>query len=248
MRERHLFRLAYAVLALAFWVSVAGFAYLMTRPHHSKQLAWSAWKPKHQDLDGAREIGQHVSHAYRFDDGRQLVAVQEHPNEVQGLRLEAIGVRRLQTNGVVDRYIALYPGRRTLIYAFCGLGRNCSVAGRDNDGIDRLLRREALELTLYAFKYLHGLDQVVSLLPPSPATGGEGTDAVFIRDDTDFRKILKHPLREILPRATPPAPSQLDAKEAAVVDALTRDRTFPAQFEPLPDGDAILVLQSAAGA
>jgi hypothetical protein len=39
-----------------------------------------------------------------------------------------------------------------------------------------------------------------------------------------------------------------DSKEAAAIDALTSDATFPAHFEPLPDGDAILVLDLAAQA
>jgi len=32
--------------------------------------------------------------------------------------------------------------------------------------------------------------------------------------------------------------------EANVVDLLTARRTFPARFEPLPDGDGIFVLQA----
>jgi hypothetical protein len=66
----------------------------------------------------------------------------------------AIGIRKTRRNGEVDPYIALYGGRRTLIYAFCGLGRNCAVQEKASDGIDRLLRRAALEVALYSFKYL----------------------------------------------------------------------------------------------
>jgi len=40
-RDKHLFRLAYGVLALAFWVSLAGFVVLLARPNHSKPLVWS---------------------------------------------------------------------------------------------------------------------------------------------------------------------------------------------------------------
>jgi hypothetical protein len=94
VRERHLFRLAYGVLVLAFWVSVAGFTYLMTRPDQSKPVPWSAWKPAADDLTGAREIAQRVSAKYKLDSGGQLVAIQEHPPVVQGLDLEAVGIRR----------------------------------------------------------------------------------------------------------------------------------------------------------
>jgi hypothetical protein len=240
------FRLAYGVLALAFWLSVAGFTYLMTRPHHAKSVPWSSWRPSGGDaLAGAREIAQRVSARYRLDSGSQLAAIQEHPPVVQGLNLEAIGVRRTRGNGKLDPYIALYGGRRTLIYAFCGLGRNCAIPGTDTTGIDHLLRREALEVALYSFKYLDGVDQVVSLLPPVPGSSETRSSAVFLRK-AQFSDALTHPLRDILPQAPPP-PSRVDTNQANLIDALTGDHTYPAQFEPLPDGDAILVLQLGGG-
>ena len=243
VKEKHYFRLAYGVLALAFWLSVAGFTYLMTRPHHSKPgPRWSAWKPANDDLRGAREIAQRVASRYKLDNGRQLVAIQEHPPEVQGLDLEAVGIRKTRRNGQVDPYIALYGGRRTLIYAFCGLGRNCAIQETSSDGIDHLLRREALELALYSFKYLDRVEQVVTLLPATPGSSDTRSTAVFLRKE-QFDDLLDRPLRQILPRATPPSPSQVDSGEANVVDALTARSTYPAEFEPLPDGDAILVLQ-----
>jgi hypothetical protein len=180
VKQKHYFRLAYGVLALAFWLSVAGFTYLMTRPDHASSQAWSEWRPTNDDLSGAREIAQRVARQYRNDSGAQLVAIQEHPPEVQGLRLEAIGVRRPHRNGQIDPYIALYGGRRTLIYAFCGLGSNCSLVDTASQELDNFLRREALEVSLYSFKYLAGVEQVISLLPPTTdATGGQSS-AVFL--------------------------------------------------------------------
>jgi hypothetical protein len=241
VKQKHYFRLAYGVLALAFWVSVAGFTYLMTRPDHAKSQAWSAWRPTNNDLTGAREIAQRVARQYRNDSGSQLVAIQEHPPEVQGLRLEAIGVRRPHRNGQIDPYIALYGGRRTLIYAFCGLGSNCSLVDTASQELDNFLRREALEVSLYSFKYLADVEQVVSLLPPTTdATGGQSS-AVFLRKD-QVSSILDHPLRDVL-HAAAKAPSQVPPREANIVDALTMPQTYPATFEPLPDGDVILVLQ-----
>jgi hypothetical protein len=247
VKEKHYFRLAYGVLALTFWLSVAGFTYLMTRPDHSKQgPPWSAWKPANDDLRGAREIAQRLAGRYKLDSGKQLVAIQEHPPQVQGLDLEAIGIRKTRRNGEVDPYIALYGGRRTLIYAFCGLGRNCAIQETSSEGIDRLLRREALELALYSFKYLDRVEQVVTLLPAAAGSSDTRSTAVFLRK-VQFDDLLDRPLRQILPRATPPSPSQLDSGEANVVDTLTERSTYPAEFEPLPDGDAILVLQLDTG-
>lgn len=239
--QKHMFRLAYVALALAFWLSVAGFVILMVRPNHSKSTAWSAWKPDTQGLLGAREISLKVAAQYKAANGAQLMAVQPHGPQVQGLRLEAIGVRRLNSGGQIDPYIGMYRADNTLIYAFCGLQTNCGMLGDNTPNRERALRRAALELSLYSFKYLKGVDQVVSLVE-SVKTGG--ASAVFLRKD-DFGPELKHPLRDTLPVRPTPGADAKDPSEAPVIDALTLQNTFPAHFEPLPDGDAILVLDIA---
>lgn len=239
-QKRH-FRFAYAVLALAFWLSVGGFVLLLARPHHSRQVAWSAWRPAEQGLPGAHEIALRIAAQYKDTNGAQLVAVQEHGPQVQGLRLEAIGVRRLTQGGQIDPYIGLFRADKTLIYAFCGLQANCAVQGGDDQRRSRLLRREALELSLYSFKYLKGVDQVVSLLQ---SVKDGGTSAVFLRR-AELQPALDHPLRDTLPLAFPPSALAKDTRENAVIDALTVPNSFPAHFEPLPDGDAILVLDVA---
>lgn len=234
---RH-FRLAYAVLALVFWVSVAGFVLLLTRGHaHAATKAnWSAWKPSDAGLLGAREIGHTVAARYKTATGDELAAVQEHLPEVQGLHLETIGVRRLLQTGQIDPYIGLFATDQTLIYAFCGLGANCAIGGATAPS--QLVRREALELSLYAFKYLRGVNQVVSLVQ---TTKTSGTSAIFLRKDQLTAELAK-PLRDTLPLAVPPRDGGTDSREGPTIDQLTLQNTFPAHFEPLPDGDAILVL------
>lgn len=241
VKQRHVFRLAYGVLALAFWLSVAGFVVLLARPNHSKPQQWSSWKPTTTGLEGARQIALQVSPRYKDSNGAQLVAVQEHGPQVQGLRLEAIGVRRLNGGGQIDPYIGLFRADNTLIYAFCGLQANCATQGDSTDEQQRMLRREALELSLYAFRYLKGVDQVVSLVQ---SVKDGGTSAVFLRK-SELEPELKHPLHDTLPLPKPPSVLAKDPREAPVIDALTLPNTFPAHFEPLPDGDAILVLDAA---
>jgi len=242
LRQKHVFRLAYGVLALAFWLSIAGFVVLLARPNHSKPLQWSTWRPSTAGLDGAHQIALRISSRYKDSNGAQLVAVQEHGPQVQGLRLEAIGVRRLNEGGQIDPYIGLFRTNNTLIYAFCGLQANCATQGESTDEQQRVLRREALELSLYAFKYLKGVDQVVSLVQ---SVKDGGTSAVFLRKD-DLRAELEHPLHETLPQQAPRLASPIAKREGKVVDALTLPNTFPAHYESLPDGDAILVLDVSA--
>jgi hypothetical protein len=239
-RDKHLFRLAYGVLALAFWLSLAGFVVLLARPNHSEPLVWSKWQPKSEGLIGAHEIAQRIGPRYKSANGTQLVAVQEHGPSVQGLHLEAVGVRRLGQSGQIDPYIGLFGTDRTLIYAFCGLQTNCAI---DSATVtEQVLRREALELSLYAFKYLKNVDQVVSLVQ---TVKDGGTSAVFLRKD-DLRAELEHPLHETLPLQAPRVATPIAKREGKVVDALTLPNTFPAHYESLPDGDAILVLDVSA--
>jgi hypothetical protein len=68
---------------------------------------------------------------------------------------------------------------------------------------------------------------------------------VFLRK-SDLKPELDHPLRDTLPLAQPPVATANNPQESALIDALTSQNTFPAHFEPLPDGDAILVLDIAA--
>jgi hypothetical protein len=239
--HKRVFRLAYAVLALAFWLSLAGFVVLHPRPKHSKSVAWSSWRPSTEGLTGAHQIALRIAPRYKDTNGAQLAAVQEHGPQVQGLRLEAIGVRRLNEGGQINPYIGLFRTNKTLIYAFCGLQQNCAMQGESTDLQQRAVRREALELSLYAFKYLKDVDQVVSLVQ---SVKDGGTSAVFLRK-SQLEPELEHPLRDTLPLAAPPSAATHDPKEAAVIDALTLPNTFPAHFEPLPDGDAILVLDVA---
>ncbi len=235
---RRVFKLAYAGLAIAFCAAVAAFVVLLARGHSRSEVtaSWSSWKPDDSGLLGAREIGHTVAAQYKTADGQQLAAVQEHLPEVQGLHLETIGVRRLLDTGQIDPYIGLFGTDRTLIYAFCGLRANCAVGGTSSPS--QLLRREALELSLYAFKYLKGVDQVVSLVQ---GTSTGGPTAVFLRRK-QLSSELANPLRDTLPLSTPPREGAVDGRESAVIDELTLQNTFPAHFEPLPDGDAILVL------
>jgi len=239
--HKHQFRLAYGVLALAFWISIAGFIVLITRQHHAAEIRWSAWRPPSQGLQGAHEIAVKLAPTYRSTNGTQLVAVQEQLPIYNGYRVDAIGVRRLNPSGQLDPYIGLFVTNKTLVYSFCGLQASCSLEGTSTSVRERTLRREALELSLYAFKYLKNVDQVVSLVQ---TVKDGGTSAIFLRKD-DLKPELEHPLRDTLPLKQPPM-GGADKREAAVIDALTLRNTFPAHYEALPGGDAILVLDVAA--
>ena len=63
--------------------------------------------------------------------------------------------------------VSLLSGN-TIAYNLCGIGgKNCAIGiGTPSSARLLLLRREALELALYTFKYVHGVQNVVAILPP----------------------------------------------------------------------------------
>src|SRR6202012_5579499 len=130
-------------------------------------------------------------------------------------------------------------GGNTIAYNLCGIGgKNCAIGvGKPSTNRLLLLRREALELALYTFKYISGTDNVVAILPPghtqtSPPTlskkppSSASTQSttkpvdiavLFVRQE--LTPLLKHPLNQILPEQLPPSVSEVaKAPEAGLVD------------------------------
>ena len=70
-------------------------------------------------------------------------------------------------------------------YRLCGSGDNCSIAiGTPSPSELQLLRREALELSLYTFKYVKDVDSVVVFLPPPPPSANaeqQTSGTLFLR-------------------------------------------------------------------
>ena len=53
------------------------------------------------------------------------------------------------------------------MYSLCGLGASCSIAtGTPSVERGELVRREILELALYTFKYVGGIENVIAFMPP----------------------------------------------------------------------------------
>ena len=69
-----------------------------------------------------------------------------------------------------------------------GSGANCSIkGGTASTARHALLRREALELALYTFKYVHDIDSVSVFLPPRPDGASSATSVFLKRSDVKQR-------------------------------------------------------------
>ena len=232
------------MLALVAGAAAASFALLVTRASDERERPrpverWSEWRPRASGVEGAQEIADFVSQRYRLPSGRQLVAVQAGPLAIKDVPISAVAMESAAERAD-ERKIQLTRVKNGLVFAMCGLGRRCSIAeGKPSRERGRLVRREALELALYAFKYVDGVDSVVTFLPPPRPSE---TPFVLYFRRSDLEDQLARPLARTLSNRTPPRPGRIDPAEAETVDRLTVPHVFGFGVQQLQDGSAMLVL------
>jgi hypothetical protein len=239
---RFRFAFLYGSLAAVLGAAVAGFVLLVgssdgSRPGQAAGGEWSPWKPSSSDTSTAtKEIAQHVAKAYRHPgpDGAQLLKVLASAPAVQSVPIHAISV---QANG--SEADAQVDERDSLMFILCGSTASCAI-GKGTPSVERgrLVRREALELALYTFKYVEPIKYVVAFMPPRK---GQTAQYVVFYQRSDLEQQLRRPLRETLNPVTP-RQNDVTRKEIATIDRLTLPRTFKFQLQQAQQGDAILVL------
>jgi hypothetical protein len=180
---------------------------------------WSSWLPTRGGTDGARQIAQHVAQGYKLSDGRQMVDVRATGLEIEGVPL-AVAVREAPSQGGDIRVFE----DSGLIYRLCGLGPDCAISsGKASEKRHLLLRREALELALYSFRYLSDVHQVIVFMPP--ALGQKPSQALFFREG-DVARELDRPLTASLSPRVPSVRTVTLSPDAPLVDQLTTPKIF----------------------
>ncbi|MEO8688483.1 MAG: hypothetical protein ABI611_09725 [Solirubrobacteraceae bacterium] len=240
--------LGLGIAALAIGAAV----YVGTSNGNGAPSGWSGWKPTADDgKKAAQQIATHVGRKYRLADGNQIVGVEGGPLQIDALGLNVpleIAMKSAPQGGNID-----FIKGNGLMYTLNGLGPKGSVrGGKPSESRHLLLRREALELALYSFRYIKNVDLVVALLPPAPpdkpkqgaaastATTDKPTQALFFRPG-DLEPQLQIPLGATIPAQTP-RPETIAGPEAQRIDALTRGNLFLASFQQGQDQKAYLVL------
>jgi hypothetical protein len=240
---RFRFLIVYGILGVVLGVAAAGFGLLlMTGAGDEKadDSGWSAWRPTAAGEAGVDQIANFIAKNYKLPSGRQLVAIVADKPLVQNeVPVSNVAI----DNGVQDadgnRY-TIHATDGDFMYVLCGLGQNCSIPeGRASIDRHRLLRREALELALYTFRYLSGVDAIIAFLPPR--RGQRPQDLLYFRKK-DFQALLDRPLRMTLPSAKPPLAHEIPESERKTIDQLTTRYLFRYEFTQAPDASAILVL------
>jgi hypothetical protein len=226
-----------ALLAIGL-TAVLVMAAIALAPARQRQAGpvWSPWRPTAGHGDGARQIAEYVGSRYKLTNGRQLVAVTGGPLEVAGLPL-TVALRESPTQG---GRIELIDGNGVL-YRLCGLGDKCSIPfGKPSRERHLLLRREALELALYSFRYLKGVDDVAVFMPPPP--GQDPSQALFFRK-SDLEPQLDRPLDDTLPSPVPSLKTVAASPNAGFVNRLTTSTLFKFSLTQANQDDrAFLVL------
>ena len=246
----HRLRFAVAYLALAVLAGVAvGAAILATDDsRQSTSVAWSTWQPEENEAARPKEIGDYVATRYTHPNGSPLVLVFAGEPSIKTAESDVpirwVAIRGDEAAGEEDEVVETSD---SVMYVLCGGGDNCTIdEGKPSADRYRLLRREALELALYSFKYTDA-DSVIALLPPSTDTESETTQATTLFFQKDhFNAELSRPLQMTLSRPDTTTPVALDATESLTVDRLTRPHLFTYEYRQAQEGSAVMLLAPVA--
>jgi hypothetical protein len=254
----HKFRRAIVILggvgiaALAVALSLAAFG----GARKSSISGWSSFQPQSNGLQGAQDIADFIAPFYRASPAYQLATIRamnlNDPSNPTQLVIPASG-----SKGTAG--LARLNPKNTMAYELCGLGStDCSIGiGKPSSDRLLLLRREALELALYTFKYLDGIQNVVAILPPGRTVQGctgicpkprttqstKPLDVALAFDKKELQPWLNRPLRQTLPEEVPPSVTQMaSAPEAELISFITSHGLFDEKTEQAQDGSTLLVL------
>jgi hypothetical protein len=229
---------------------------------------WSSWKPPDSGNSGAQDIADHIAPFYRLSTTDQLDVITvmnlASPSAVSSTSTSATASGGLEVAvkpNTFSSQISLLSGN-TVAYNLCGIGSNNCTIGIGTPSSDRLLllRREALELALYTFKYIGGVNNVVAVLPPGrpavtstltatpPSQASKSSpllDTAVLFVKSELAPWLSQPLSATL-QEFPPAVPQLalwhQTPEAGLVDQITARGLFSEKLVNAQDGSNLLVL------
>ena len=265
------FRIATAMLAgLAIGAVIVAVSVLASGRSAGPTAKWSDWSPSDGGTLGAREIADHVAPFYRISavDQLSVVTVVNLTNSSTAASASASASSSTSASGLQvavrpdpsSSAVSLLSGN-TIAYNLCGIGGPGCAIGVGQPSTDRLLllRREALELALYTFKYISGVDNVVAILPPGhteqtstltktpPTSNASSTPqsvdvaVLFLRGELE--PWLQQPLTSTLPEQFPPTVAQMSsAPEAGLVDQITARGLFSERLVQAQDGSNLIVL------
>lgn len=247
------FTLLYFLLAVVAGAGVGTLVVLLERGSPAPAPPWSEWQPTGSPERRVAQIADRIPDPYRLPSGNQLATVTYvGAPTVTGpdgttFQVRALAVRPNTSGGRAEADdIDTVNAAGTVMYNLCGLGSACSIPeGKASNERGALLRREALELALYSFEYVEGIDSVLVMLPPRP--DGQASTAVFL-ERSDVRAQLSSPLDETFAAPLTPGVGEIAAEELRVIERITRPRLYSFSYLQAQDGSPIMVLSPVLSA
>jgi hypothetical protein len=234
---RRRFGIVYFFLAVVSGAAVGAFLVLVERPPAPKSEAWSAWRPSGNETARILQIADRVPQGYRLGDGSALAVA--HPSSPTAVSSTDQSVSVPVSQITVLPKLSNVATTGSLQIALCGLGSNCAIAsGKPSTARYELLRREAVELALYTFKYVNSTSSITVLMPP--ASNSKVPVAIFL-PRTDVQPFLSKPLRDTLSERTPGI-GRMSPAEVEIVNSIASPRTYSYDFTTARDGTAIEIL------
>jgi hypothetical protein len=267
----HRFRAAIATLVgIAIGAIAVAAVVLVSGDTKTSTPKWSTWKPSDSGIVGAREIADHLAPLYRISPVNQLdVVTVVNLSNASAAATGATGSAAGSSNGLQvavranpsSSQVSLLSGN-TVAYNLCGIGSsNCTIGvGKPTPDRLLLLRREALELALYTFKYIDGVQNVVAILPPGhtvqgcsgicptphPKTSVKPVDIALLFVKAELKPWLDQPLSATFPERFPPEVPELSlwkqTPEAGLVAQITERGLFSEKLVQAQDGSNLILL------
>jgi hypothetical protein len=252
------FSVAYALLALVAVAGIAALVVVLTRPGGARESRWSTFEPTGSPTAKVRQIATQVSSEYKLPTGRKLLTVVASPLQTTRflqsdsgqvsveVPISTVAVEADASTGAHEEGdFTAFDAGSTVAYQMCGFGstlQNCGIVSELTANRGQLLRREALELSLYTLKYVPGTNAVLTYLPSPADTQTPETALLVARKDV--ARSLDQPLARTLTLDKQVLGGAPD--EGAQVDKVTLPRLYTYDYQTLPgDGTAILVLTAA---
>lgn len=226
--------LGYVALSALLGVLYVAYALVDDRSRPEAAAVWSSWQPRGEGRQLFRSIAAGVSARYGIGHASPLTRVAAGPlTDSEGRPLADVITLEHRDEATPSLVLDASSG---VEYAFCGPAAGCRMPA-DSVALERLLRRQALELALYTFHYSKAFF-VVAYLPPSADTPVR----VLLLRRSDLAARLAAPLKETLAerdRRWRPG-DQLATGEEEDVRALT-GHPFSFHFLATADGPTLVL-------
>jgi hypothetical protein len=241
------FAVIYLILIVAFVGTGAGVIIATYGVSLKDTAPWSSWTPPGGGIAKTNAIAQRVGGAYRLTGGHQLLDVYSKKLTVpvaSGTASAEVPIALVAIRGPKGKVdtVNTVTDTDSRLYELCGSGAACAIGeGKASIARGQLVRREALELALYTFKYVHGVNHFLAFMPPPP---GSSPSAVVYLDKADVSAMLARPLTKTLGAKTP-LPTTITASEGARIDQLMMPHLYKFTLQQTQLGQAVLVLAPA---